>query len=143
MHRLLEARAADYMTRPVLTVEPTTSLPELERRFGECDFNGFPVLEGDELVGVVTKFDILKVFIFTPQSVVPQYDALTRLTAREIMTRDVIIFTPETPVTRILQTLVDFRVKSFPITDRGKLVGIIAREDIMRALRELCGPPLA
>ena len=59
---------------------------------------------------------------------------------KEVMTRNVITFTPDTPLTRVLQTLVDFRVKSFPVLDGGRLAGIIAREDLVRALHDHCGP---
>jgi CBS domain-containing protein len=52
------------------------------------------------------------------------------------MTREIITFSPEAPLTRVLQTLIDSRVKSFPVIDNGQLVGIIAREDIVRALRD-------
>ncbi len=136
MYRFLEARVADYMTRAVLTVTPDTPVRELERRFTEHDFNGFPVLAGGTIVGVVTKFDVLKAFIFTPQTVVPRYEELSGRAAAEIMTRDVLTFTPETPLTRVLQALVDSRVKSFPVLEKDRLVGIIAREDVMRALRD-------
>jgi len=97
------------------------------------------VLDGDLLVGVVTKFDILKVFAFTPRSVVPSYELLSQRRASQIMTRDVITFTPDTPLPRVLQTLVDFRVKSFPVVDGRRVVGMIAREDLVRALRDTCG----
>ena len=124
------------MTQPVVSVSAETPLPELERRFNEHDFNGFPVIEGEALVGVVTKFDVLKIFVFTTRTVVPPYEQLSKKTAREIMTRDVITFTPDAPLTRVLQTLVDFRVKSFPVVDGTRLVGVIAREDVVRALHD-------
>lgn len=136
MYRFLEWRVADYMTRAVVTVSPDTPVHELERRFVVHDFNGFPVVDAGILLGVVTKFDVLKAFIFTPQTVVPPYQELSRRTAAEIMTRKVITFLPEAPLTRVLQTLVDARVKSFPVLDAGRLVGIIAREDVVRALRD-------
>jgi len=139
MHRFLEARVADYMTRSVVTVAPDTPLRDLEQRFAEYDFNGFPVLDADRLSGVVTKFDVLKVFAFTPNTVVPRYDELSRLTAGQIMTRSVITFSPEAPLTRVLQALVDYRVKSFPVVEGNRLVGIIAREDVVRAVQAACG----
>ena len=134
MYRFLEWRVADYMTRVVVTVAPDTPVRDLERQFVQHDFNGFPALQSGTLVGMVTKYDILKAFIFTPQTVVPCYEELSRRTAAEIMTREVITFSPEAPLTRVLQTLVDSRVKSFPVIESGRLVGIIAREDIVRAL---------
>jgi len=136
MYRFLEWRVADYMTRAVVTVSPDTTVRELESSFAQRDFNGFPVLDAGVLVGVVTKFDVLKAFAFTPQSVVPCYEEISRRTAAEIMTREILTFSPEAPLTRVLQTLIDSRVKSFPVVDGGQLVGIIAREDVVRALRD-------
>jgi CBS domain-containing protein len=143
MYRFLEKHVVDYMSAPVVSVPPETPLLELERRFAQHDFNSFPVLDGGLLVGVVTKFDILKVFAFTPRSVVPRYEVLSQLRAAQIMTRDVITFTPDTALTRVLQTLVDFRVKSFPVVDGRRVVGIIAREDLVNALHDTCSPALA
>jgi CBS domain-containing protein len=139
MHRFLETCVADYMTRSVVTVASDTPLRDLEQRFAAHDFNGFPVLDSDMLSGMVTKFDILKVFAFTLNTVVPRYDELSRLTAGQIMTRSLITFSPEAPLTRVLQTLVEYRVKSFPVVEGGRLVGIIAREDVVRALHAACG----
>ena len=135
MHGFLAARVADYMTREVVGIAPATPLREIETLFGRHDFNGLPVLEGETLVGMVTKFDVLKVFVFTGQTIVPPHDKLARLTAGQIMTRDVITFAPDAALTRVLQTLVDFRVKSFPVVAGARVVGMIAREDLVRALR--------
>jgi CBS domain-containing protein len=139
MQGFLRAGVADYMTSNVLTLSPETPLREIERLFSLNDFNGFPVVEQEQLTGMVTKFDVLKVFVFTPRAVIPPYEELSHTTAAQIMTRNVITFTPEAPLTRILQTLVDFRVKSFPVLDGHRLAGIIAREDVVRALHELVG----
>jgi CBS domain-containing protein len=140
MYLFLEARVADYMTQRVVGVSPDTPMYELEGLFAAHDFNSFPVIASSELIGVVTKFDILKQFIFNTRAVVPAYDELSRRTAAQIMTRDVITFRADTPLTRVLQTLVDFRVKSFPVVDGRAVVGIIARQDVLCALRNACPP---
>jgi len=136
VHGFLEARVADYMTPGVVSVSPRATVLELEDLFTTHDFNGVPVLEDGALAGVVTKFDLLKVFEFTGQNVMPLYDQLGRLTAGQIMTRDPITFPPDAPLARVLQTLIALRVKSFPVLDGPRLVGIIAREDVVRALRD-------
>jgi CBS domain-containing protein len=141
MYRFLEKRVAEYMSAPVVSVPPDTVLLELEERFAAHDFNSFPVVDGGLLVGVVTKFDILKVFAFTPRSVLPRYEVLSQKRAAQIMTRDVITFSPDTPLPRVLQTLVDFRVKSFPVVDGRRVVGMIAREDLVHALHDSCASP--
>src|SRR5436190_1084559 len=95
MHGFLRARVADYMTANVLTLLPETPLPEIERQLGIHDFNGFPVVESGLLVGMLTKFDVLKVFMFTPRTVIPPYEELSQRTAAQIMTRNVITFAPD------------------------------------------------
>jgi CBS domain-containing protein len=140
VHRFLEAKVADYMTRFGVSVTPETPLRELERLFGQHDFNGLPVVKAGKLVGMVTKFDALKVFVFNEHTKVPAYEELGKLTAGQIMTREPITFPPDAPLTRVLQTLVDFRVKSFPVVQDGQLVGMIAREDIIRALHDARTP---
>jgi CBS domain-containing protein len=136
MYGFLEAKVKDYMTAAVVAVTPEASVGDLERQLAEFDFNGFPVVEDGQLLGMVTKFDLLRVFIFTPETVVPRYEELARLRARDIMTTEPIVFAPQTPLTRVLQKLVDTRVKSFPVVEAGRVVGIIAREDVVRALRD-------
>lgn len=133
MDGFLAARVADYMTREVVSIEPPTTLCEIEDLFQRHDFNRLPVLEGGALVGVVTKLDLLKVFFLTGKTVLP-YDRIARLTAGQIMTREVIKFPPGAALNRVLQTLIDFRVNSFPVVEGGRVVGIIARVDILRAL---------
>lgn len=136
MYGFLEAKVKDYMTTAAVTVTPEATVGDLERQLAEHDFNGFPVVEDGLLRGMVTKFDVLRVFIFTPQTVVPPYAELARVKARDIMTTELITFSPQTPLTRVLQKLVDTRVKSFPVVEGGRVVGIIAREDVVRALRD-------
>lgn len=135
MHRFLEACAADYMTRRVKTVARDTTMRELEKMFADGDFNAFPVREDDHIVGLVTKFDFLKCFAFNPARMVPRYDELLSRRVADVMTPEFIYVDAATKLTRVLQLMVDHRIKSVPVLDAGqRLAGIIAREDIMRAL---------
>lgn len=53
------------------------------------------------------------------------------------MTEAVVEVRPDAPLTRVLQLLVSLKARSFPVTDRdAHLVGIISREDIIRALKQ-------
>ena len=63
----------------------------------------------------------------------------------QVMTADPTIVAPESPLTRVLEEMVGTRNKSFPVVADGRLVGIIAREDVIRALRRAAaghGPDL-
>jgi CBS domain-containing protein len=123
------------MTRTVTAVGRDTTMRELQRMFEEVDFNAFPVRENDDIVGLVTKFDFLKCFAFTPGRMVPSYDDLLSRRVAEVMTPEFIYVDAGTKLTRVLQLMVDHRIRSVPVLDAAqRLVGIIAREDIMRAL---------
>ena len=136
MHRFLEVTAGQYMTRKVKTVTRDTTMRELHKMFEADDFNCYPVREGDDIVGVVSNFDFLKCFAFNPGRMVPAYDDLLSRMVMELMTPE-FIYVAETKLTRVLQLMVDHRMQKFPVMDaERRLVGIIAREDIMRALTE-------
>jgi CBS-domain-containing membrane protein len=123
------------MTTTVKTVARDTTMRTLQRMFDEDDFNCYPVREGDETVGLVSKFDFLKCFAFNPGRMVPAYDDLLYRTVADVMTPEFIYVDPATKLTRVLQLMVDHRMKSIPVLDaEQRLAGIIAREDVMRAL---------
>lgn len=137
MYRFLECTVGQYMTRQVKTVTRQTTLQELEALFAKHDFNAFPVMEGQTMVGLVTKFDFLKAFAFTTRQLLPHYDVLMSKTVDEVMTEAVVHVEPAAPLTRTLQLMINLKARSFPVlAPDGHLVGVIAREDIMRALKE-------
>lgn len=137
MYRFLEYTVGQYMTHPVKTVTRQTTLRELEALFEKHDFNAFPVIEGKDMVGLVTKFDFLKAFAFTTGQLLPHYDELMKRTVGEVMTEAVVHVEPSAPLTRTLQLMVNLRARSFPVVAPDRhLLGIISREDIMRALKE-------
>ena len=139
MRGFIGLTANDAMTRPVTVLSPEATVGELEDLIERYDYNSFPVVENDSLVGIVTKFDFLRNFIFTPRSVLPHYEELMQRRVGEIMRRQVATVDPEMPLTRVLQMMVDMTIKSFPVVSDGRVVGIISREDIIRALRRAVG----
>ena len=137
MYRFLECTVSQYMTRSVETVTRRITLRELETLFEQHDFNAFPVVEERKMVGIITKFDFLRAFIFTTGQMVPRYDDLMKHLVEEVMTEAVAHVEPTAPLTRVLQLMVNLKARSFPVVDGNQqLVGIISREDVMRALRE-------
>lgn len=128
------------MTRAVKTVTRNLTVREVGEMFERDDFNSYPVQENDQLIGIVTKFDLLKCFAFTPSRMVPRYTDLMTRTVADLMTSDFIYVRPETRLTRVLQLMIEHRVRSIPvIDDHHHLVGIIAREDVLKALADTAG----
>ena len=137
MYKFLEEVTANYMTRTVTTVTRDMTVRELNAMFERDDFNTYPVQEDAEAVGIVTKFDVLKCFAFTPNQMMPRYADLMNRTVADVMTQDFIYVRPDTKLTRVLQLMVEHRIRSIPVTDgSNRLAGIIAREDILKALAD-------
>jgi CBS domain-containing protein len=137
MHHFLEWHVSKYMTRDVMSIPPSMPLHDLGALFDHHDYNCFPVVDGDVCVGIVTKFDFLKAFVFTTKQLVPHYQELMDRTVDTIMTRDVAYVEPEEPLTRALELMIAIRARSVPVLDPGrKLAGMISRTDLTRALFE-------
>jgi CBS domain-containing protein len=135
MYEFLEGLVANYMTFPVKTVTRQVTMRELNLLFESDDFNAYPVEEDARVLGLVTKFDFLSCFAFRPGQMVPRYDELMNRTVADVMTPEFIYVNETTRLTRVLQLIVDHRIKSIPVIKADhQLVGIISREDIMRAL---------
>ncbi len=136
MYKFLEQATDGYMTRDVKTVARDLTMFELSEMFERDDFNTYPVVEDGQVVGIVTKFDILKCFAFTPTQMVPRYTDLMQRKVGDVMTPEFIYVRPDTRLTRVLQLMVEHRIRSILVLDSAhQLVGIIAREDVIAALK--------
>ena len=140
MDSFIDQVVADHMTRNVVTVARGLTLRELGERFQREDFNTYPVEENGQVVGLVSKFDHLACFVFTPAHMMPRYDDLMKRTVGDIMTSEFIYVGTDTRLTRVLRLMVDHRIRSMPVIDGDqRLAGIISREDVMRALQRSSG----
>jgi CBS domain-containing protein len=137
MYGFLACTAGQFMTPTVVAVERQTPIRQLGALFEEHDFNAFPVTEDGKVLGLVTKFDFLRTFAFTSGQMVPRYDDLMSRRVADVMTEAIVHVDPTSPLTRVLQLMVSLKMRSFPVmTPDGQLVGMISREDVMRALKE-------
>jgi CBS domain-containing protein len=142
MYKFPESTVADYMTCPVKTVTRSLTVRKLGELFGLDDYNTYPVEENEHVLGLVSKFDFLNCFAFRPGHMLPRYDDLMSRTVADIMAPEYIYVSATTKMTRVLQLMVDHRIKSIPVIDASsKLTGIISREDVMRALSSCMTDP--
>ena len=136
MYEFLQYQVCDVMTVDPITIGPDAKLQEVEELFENHDFNGVPVVDKQRrLLGVVTKFDLLKAFSFDAHALVPHYDEIMEQPAAAVMSRDPISVAPQLPLSRLLQKMVELRTKSLPVVENDQLIGIIARGDVLKALR--------
>lgn len=121
--------AGQIMQKPVLATTMRASARDVAAQLVRNEFSGMPVAERDgTLTGVVTEADILRVL--------GEGKALETLTAADIMTEKPATVDLEAPITEVIQILQEHRILRVPVTERGRLVGIISRSDIIRAVLE-------
>jgi CBS domain-containing protein len=128
------------MTRSVATVTRERTVREVSNMFERDDFNSYPVEEDGQVVGIVTKFDLLNCFVFKPVQMIPPYEQLMDRKVGDIMTSEFIYVSTDTRLTRVLQLMIDHRLRSVPVIDSGhRPVGVISRSDVLRALADCAG----
>lgn len=145
-------KAKDIMTRVVHTVTEETGVDELARLFVERGVSAMPVLDaGGRLAGIVTETDmveqdkplhiptVISIFdwVLYLESEKDFREQVQRITARrvaEICSREVVTCTPETPVSEIAALMVDRKAHLIPVVDGEKLVGVVARLDVIRSM---------
>jgi len=143
----------DVMTTNVITVDPDTTVQALATLLSERAISGVPVVDRDKrLVGVATEGDLLHraetgterrterrrsrwLDLFgTDQEAARDYVKAHGRTVREIMTREVISVGDTTELADIATLLETKRIKRVPVLRDGKLVGIVSRANLVRAL---------
>lgn len=121
--------AGDLMNRPVVAASRTTTARDLAIQMFLGGFSGMPVTDRDgKIIGLVTEFDIIHA--------ARQGKTLATTVAEEIMTHDVITVDVETPIEEVVEILEAERILRVPVTERGRLVGVISRPDVLRWLVE-------
>ena len=136
MYEFLDYQVQDVMSEPV-SVSPEATLGEVEAILERRGFNAVPVVDGAERVlGWASSLDLLKAFDFPEDVILPPYEKLMQKPISDVMQRDVLSVCPRTPLSRVLAKLVAARVRSFPVLDGDRLVGVVARRDVMQGLRQ-------
>jgi len=149
--------AADIMTPDVITVHPDTPLDQVVTLMLADQISGVPVVLGDAIVGIVTEGDLMRrvelgseprrshlLELFTRVSpLAADYVRSHGRKASEVMTENVVTVEDTTLIADIARLLETRRIKRVPVLRDGKLVGVVSRANLLRALitRLLATPP--
>jgi CBS domain-containing protein len=150
-------KASDIMTLDVVTLAPDTPIRQIARAFRRLGISGAPVVENDQVIGVVTEIDLIARHA-RPHSplYLPLLDAripLTRqreyreivrrivgMTARDIMTAPVKTVDVDDDLEYVATLMVENKANPVPVLRGGKLVGIIGHTDLIAHLEEAIEP---
>ncbi len=127
------------MTQNPIVVAPTDTLADAFGVMLRNDIHELPVMEGERMVGIVTRRDIQVALGPGALDLDPEAlssDALEDL-VEDVMTRDVETITPQETVANACRMLVSLRVGALPVVDaHGKLRGILSVTDVLSAAAE-------
>lgn len=145
-------RVGDVMTTPAIAIAREARVQELLALWKEHPVSGFPVVEGDRVVGVVSESDLVyrdrplkpPVFVTILDAVIPlelpnhfkeEIQKTVGARVADIMTAPAVTIDPDADVSKAAALLIDRKINRLPVVDAaGKLVGIISRTDIVKTL---------
>jgi acetoin utilization protein AcuB len=129
------------MTKNPITVDSETLVIDAQKIMKENNIRRLPVVDKGKLLGIITKHDLLEASPSpaTSLSVHELNYLLSKMKVKEIMKKNPVTLTPDTPFEEALKIGQDKRIGSFPVVENGKLVGIATESDIVRFLTRSLG----
>jgi acetoin utilization protein AcuB len=130
------------MTRNPITVKPDTPVTDAQALMRQEKVHRLPVLDRHgKLVGIVSEKDLLYASP-SPASTLDVYELsylLSKLKVEQVMTKNVVTITTDTPVEEAARVMADNDIGGVPILEDGHLVGIITESDVFKLFIELFG----
>ncbi|MEM9658458.1 MAG: CBS domain-containing protein [Planctomycetota bacterium] len=121
-------RAREVLAGDTITIRPSCALREAIDLLLESEVSGLPVTDdAGHLVGIITEFAMLAI---------TYDDCLDNDLVAQHMTTDVLTVDVNDPISKAADLCIVHRVRRVPVMENGKLVGLISRRDVLRAVYE-------
>ena len=145
-------KVSDVMTRTPVAVRADATLGEAARIMVGAQVSGLPVIDEEgALIGILSEGDLLRraelqtagepvtwlSAFLAPKRAARDYVRTHSLRVRQIMTTHVISTSPDAPLAEVVAIMESRHVKRLPVMHNGRLVGIVSRSDLLRALARL------
>lgn len=145
-------KVKDIMTKEVVTVTPETTVLELAQIFADRHISSLPVVDSNgNLSGIVTETDLVEqdkslhiptvisifdwvIYLESDKKFEKELKKMTGRTVGDIYSQELVTVTPETPVSTVADIMSSRRVNALPVTEGARLVGIVARIDLIRSM---------
>lgn len=145
-------QAKDIMTKDVITVDENLSVKELAKILAEKKISGVPVTDAQgKVVGVVTESDLIDrakkvhiptvmrlfdavVMLESPERMEKDFKKMAASIVKDICNKDVVSVAPLAPLDELATLMAEKKVHTLPVMEKGKLVGIIGKTDIIRTI---------
>jgi CBS domain-containing protein len=148
-------QAKDLMRQPVVTITPEAPISAAIALMLERRLSGLPVVESDgRLVGIVSEGDLLRRVELGTETRRPRWLEILRGAGRaaedfvrshgrkvhEVMTSEPITIDPEASLADIVERMARHGIKRLPVIEKGRVVGMVTRADLLRALADSSRP---
>lgn len=140
---------ATIMTTPIIGIQPQASIAEAATLMLNNRISGLPVMRDDgTLVGIVSEGDFLRrnelgterkrswwlELLVGPGKAADEYVHAHGRRVHEVMTTDIVIISPEASLSEAVELMIVHGIKRLPVLDGGKIVGVVTRSDLLRAM---------
>lgn len=141
-------KAEDVMTTDVIGCSPGDTVANVAALMAERGISGLPVVDGGELVGMVSEGDLIArseigsgekksswwLRLLGTQSSASDYVKASGQHVRDVMTTEVVSVNTDTPLSDVANLFASEHIKRAPVLDGGKLVGIVSRANLVQAV---------
>ena len=143
-------KVRDIMTKEVIAVQADTSVNEVARLMGQHDISGVPVVDDEQhVIGIITELDLIvrntrmemtpfiqvldlgRIPLEWPGHARERMRHMLGTHAEDVMTREVRTIGPDAEVEKLAELMVNQRVNPVPVVEKGRLVGIVSRADLI------------
>jgi CBS domain-containing protein len=125
----LKGCVGDWMSRRVVTAMSDDPIQKVYTLIMESGFTAFPVVSKKQLVGIVSRHDLL-----AAGRVRKALDSPSHVKVESVMTKAVVTVTPGTATADAANLLVKHDISRMPVVDKAGIVGIIDRHDVLKGL---------
>ena len=122
-------KVVELMNKNVVACHPSEKLTVILNKFELFNIAGMPVVDKGKLVGIICQSDILRGF---------KTGTMEDLIVTDVMVKNVIVASPTESVVDVARIMIEKHVNRVPIVEKGLIVGIVTRGDIIKVVAE-CG----
>jgi CBS domain-containing protein len=127
-----EKQVSEIMTTKVVTTRPDDPVTKIWDLMVEEDFTGLPVVKDGKLIGMITRFDLLKGTARIGKESERRPADSMQMTVEKFMSTPLYSVTPEDSVRKAIELMLKHEVGRMSVVDGGKLVGIVDRNDLIK-----------
>jgi len=129
----------EIMTKDLVVVSPTDRLVHARRQMMEAHVGRVPVVDEEDLKGMVTSKDLMRAFIDFRKKVPEKYQKsqIKEVLVEDIMSSNPTVTSKDTTISEVAKVMMDTGYNGLPVVEGDKIVGIITQTDILRLIEKL------